>query len=62
MSKTYKGKSLGVGMGGRFARLEDVFERQGVGNPGALAASIGTKKYGQGKMTKWAMLGKKRNK
>jgi hypothetical protein len=61
-AKKYKGKSLKPGGGGRFARLEDVFEKQGVKDPGALAASLGRRRYGNEQMNKWAMLGKKRNK
>lgn len=62
MSKTYRGKSLRPGGGGRFARLEDVFNKQGdIENPGALVAAIGRKKFGQAQMTKWSAAGRKRS-
>jgi len=47
MSQTYRNKSLRKGGGGRFMRLEDVFKKKGINNPGALAASIGRAKYGK---------------
>lgn len=40
-------KSMSLGGGGRFQALEGkLASRPGVRNPGALAASIGRKKYG----------------
>lgn len=40
-------KSMKLGGGGRFAKLKgELASRPGVTNPGALAASIGRKKYG----------------
>lgn len=60
--KTYGGKSLSKGGGGRFARLEDVFANKGVKDPAALAAVLGRKRYGQKQMTKWAVAGRKRSK
>lgn len=62
MSKTYKGKSMRLGGGGRFLKLEDVLKKRGVNNPGALAAVIGRKKYGKEKMAKWSAQGRRRNK
>lgn len=59
-AKTYKGKSLSKGGGGRFARLSDKLKRKGVNNPDALAASIGRKKYGKNQFQKMAAAGKKR--
>ena len=49
-----------LGGGGRFAKLEKTLAKKGVRNPAAVAASIGVKKYGQAKMTKMAVAGKKR--
>jgi len=53
-------KSMKLGGGGRFAKLEKTLAKKGVRNPAAVAASIGVKKYGQAKMTKMAVAGKKR--
>jgi len=50
-----------LGGGGRFAKLKKkLSRRKGVSNPGALAASIGRKKYGKKKMAKWAAKGRKK--
>ncbi len=49
-----------LGTGERFSRLKSqLSERPGVKNPGALAAYIGQKKYGKGKMEAMAQKGKK---
>jgi hypothetical protein len=49
-----------VGQGGRFAALkEKLSAKPGVTNPGALAASIGRKKYGKSGFQKMAAAGKK---
>lgn len=49
-----------LGSGKRFAKLREKLSHQkGITNPGALAASIGAKKYGQNKMTSMAIKGKK---
>ena len=49
------------GGGGRFSALEHALSsRPGVRDPGALAASIGKKKYGAAKMAKWSSAGRKR--
>ena len=61
MPKTYEGKSTAPGGGGRFAMLEDKLKKQGVSNPGGLAAAIGRKKYGTGGMAKMAKVGMKRS-
>lgn len=46
-AKTYNGKSMALGGGGRFAKLKDqLSSKPGVTDPGALAAAIGRKKYG----------------
>jgi len=36
-----------LGSGARFAALRDKLDKKGVDDPGALAASIGRKKYGK---------------
>lgn len=41
-----RGKLPPLGSGQRFASLEEKLSRRGIRNPGALAASIGRKKYG----------------
>ena len=43
-----------LGSGKRFKTLKGKLARKGVRNPGALAASIGRKKYGAKKMAKMA--------
>jgi hypothetical protein len=48
------------GGGGRFAKLEGALSKKpGITDPGALAASIGRKKYGVKKMAKWSAAGRK---
>lgn len=50
-----------LGSGKRFAALKKKLSgRKGVTNPGALAASIGRKKYGAKRMAKMAAKGRKR--
>jgi len=52
-----------LGQGGRFAALKaKLAGRKGVTNPGALAASIGRKKYGAKKMAKMSAKGRSRGK
>jgi len=46
-------KSMKPGGGGRFAALEAKMKGK-VDDPGAVAASIGRKKYGAAKMGKWS--------
>lgn len=53
-------KSMKPGGGGRFAKLKGKLAKKGVRNPGAVAASIGRKKYGAKKMAKWSAAGRKR--
>lgn len=54
-------KSMKVGGGGRFAKLEKSIAQKGkVSNPKAVVASIGRKKYGKEKMQKMAVKGRKR--
>lgn len=69
MSTTYKGKSMKLGGGGRFAKLTDQVAKgymkhgmsaahaKAIGK--AVAALRGRKKYGKKKMTKMALAGKK---
>lgn len=59
MVKTYKGKSMAPGGGGRFAKMKDKLKGK-VSSPAAVAASIGQKKYGKKKFQKMAAQGKKR--
>lgn len=51
-----------LGSGGRFKELEEKMEGEGKSEKSAkaIAASIGRKKYGNAKMTKMAVAGKKR--
>jgi hypothetical protein len=49
-----------LGSGSRFRSLKRKLSRKGVRNPGALAASIGRKKYGKRKFQKLASKGRKR--
>jgi hypothetical protein len=55
------GTSMKLGGGGRFAALKSqLSQKPGVTDPGGLAAFIGRKKYGAGKMAKMASTGRKR--
>jgi hypothetical protein len=49
-----------LGSGGRFKQLEAKLGKKGISNPGALAASIGRKKYGVAKMAKMSAAGRKK--
>lgn len=50
------------GGGGRFAALKKKLgSKPGVTDPGALAASIGRKKYGKTKMSKWSAKARKKS-
>ena len=53
-------RSMRLGGGGRFAKVAAAAKKGGAKNPAAVAAAIGIKKYGQKKMTKLAVAGKKR--
>lgn len=54
-------KSMKLGQGGRFQKLKArLAGQEGVTDPGALAASIGRKKYGSAKMATWSAKGKLR--
>lgn len=49
-----------LGSGTRFKNLEGKLKKKGAKDPGALAAYIGRKKYGNKKMAKMATKGKKK--
>ena len=49
-----------LGSGKRFATLKRSLARRGVRNPGALAASIGRKKYGTKRFAKLSAKGRRR--
>ena len=57
--KTYEGKSMKPGGGGRFAMMEDKLKGK-VSNPSAVAAAIGRRKYGAKKMAGFAAKGRRR--
>jgi hypothetical protein len=61
-AKTYKGKSMVLGGGGQFLKMQDAIVKKGKTPQvaAAITASIGIKKLGQVKMTKLATAGKKR--
>ena len=48
-----------LGSGKRFASLKAKLGRKGIKNPGALAASIGRKKYGAKKFAKLSARGRR---
>lgn len=48
-----------LGSGKRFASLKSKLARKGIRNPGALAASIGRKKFGAKKFAKLSARGRK---
>lgn len=62
-AKTYEGKSLKPGGGGRFEKLKDSIVSSGKTSTvaSAIAASVGRKKYGNKKMAAWSSQGKKRS-
>ena len=49
-----------LGSGARFKALKKKVAKQGVRDPGAVAAAIGRKKYGAKKMAKLSAAGRKR--
>ena len=51
-----------LGSGRRFKSLKAKLTRQGVRDPGAVAAAIGRKKFGKKKFTKLSTMGRKRKK
>ncbi len=59
MEKTFEGKSMKLGGGGKFAKLKnELANKPGIYNPAGLAAAIGRKKYGAKKMSSMAAKGK----
>ena len=61
--QTYKeAAKKSLGEGSRFKAIAESAKVGGAKNPEAVAAAIGIKKYGQKKMTKMAVAGKKRRK
>lgn len=60
--KTYKGKSLRLGQGGQFAKMVDAIKKKGKSAEAAKAitASVARKKYGNKRLVKWAVAGRKR--
>jgi len=60
--KTYKGKSLRKGGGGKFAKMEDALMAKGYSeeSAGAITASAGRKKFGAKEFAKMAATGRKR--
>jgi hypothetical protein len=60
--KTYKGKSMKVGGGGQFAKMQDALMAKGMSKDraGAITAAAGRKKYGKAKFQKMAVIGRKR--
>lgn len=55
-------KSMAPGGGGRFQKLKKSLSKKEVKDPGALAASIGRKKYGKKRFQKMAAKGRARAK
>ena len=49
-----------LGAGGRFAAIAAAAKKHGAENPGAVAASVGIKKYGVKRMMEMAQAGKKK--
>ena len=48
-----------LGSGERFAQLKSKLSKKGVRDPGALAASIGRKKYGKAKFQRLSSRGRR---
>lgn len=48
-----------LGSGERFKRLKETLSKKGIKDPGALAASIGRKKFGNAKMAELSKKGKR---
>lgn len=55
-------KSMKLGGGGRFQKLKGQLAKKGASNPGALAAYIGRKKYGNAKFNSLSHKGSVMNK
>lgn len=58
--KTYHGKSMRPGGGGRFAKVKAQAAKSGARDPGAVAAVAGRKKYGKSRFQAMAAKGRKR--
>jgi len=60
--KTYKGKSMAKGGGGKFAKMRDAIMKSGksADAAAAVAASAGRKKYGKTEFQRMATVGRKR--
>jgi len=57
MARTRKPR---LGSGQRFAQLKANLSRRGIKDPGALAATIGRRKYGAARMAKMSAAGRRR--
>lgn len=62
MADTFEGKSMKLGGGGRFAKLQSTLEGEGKSKEaaGAIAAAVGRARYGAKKMASMATKGKAR--
>lgn len=54
-------KSMRLGGGGRFAKLEGELKAKGAKNPAALAAAIGRKSLGKARFQRLSLTARKRN-
>jgi hypothetical protein len=63
-SKTYKGKSMRLGGGGKFAKMKDAIMASGKSAEAAAAitAAAGRKKYGKAEFQRMSAVGRKRAK
>ena len=61
-AKTYKGKSLRKGGGGRFARMSDALVAEGMSRhrADAITAAAGRKKYGKREFARMGAAGRRR--
>lgn len=61
-AKTFAGKSLKPGGGGRFAKGKAALEKKGMSgkSAGAIMAAAGRKKFGNKKMSAWSKAGRAR--
>jgi len=62
MAKTYKGKSMSPGGGGRFAKMTASLESKGMSaeSAKAIAAAAGRKKYGAKRMAEMSASGRRK--
>lgn len=56
-----RSKKPKLGSGERFKELANKMAREGMDNPNAVAASIGRKKYGNKRMQRMSIQGRKRH-